>query len=327
MTDEREPGTVGPSTAEPETTEPTPRAPTFLDSAPTVDPDTTAKYGAAPKGQPQSTTDKIGAEPLRAPAKSAARAETEATTKVYEGPTSVFEKDQATVEVKKPSSPSGKLEMPLRANTETPNEPIPVRPTPRTDAPRADAPRVDRTPPAATAAERPRLDRTPASTTPPGRREAPSVYVVGFWKRLLAATIDLAIVIPAALLMTLIVSKIAGVHLPPSNLKVLDIDMWIDLVLATDPALVMGMVMFLAIGLTYLLVFQIVVGRTLGMRLLKMKIIDVYGDRPSPARCVARCGGYLAGVATLFLGFLWMGFDSEKRGLQDWIAGTYVIRA
>ena len=40
-----------------------------------------------------------------------------------------------------------------------------------------------------------------------------------------------------------------------------------------------------------------------------------------------RCAGYLAGVATLFLGFLWMGFDSEKRGLHDWIAGTYVIRA
>ena len=166
-----------------------------------------------------------------------------------------------------------------------------------------------------------------AAPARPSRREAPSVYVVGFWKRLLAATVDLAIVVPAALLMTLLVSKIAGVHLPPSNLKVLDVDMWIDLVLATDPALVMAMVMLLAIGLIYLLVFQIVVGRTLGMRLLKMKIIDVYGDRPSPARCVARCGGYIAGVATLFLGFLWMGFDSEKRGLQDWIAGTYVIRA
>ena len=58
-----------------------------------------------------------------------------------------------------------------------------------------------------------------------------------------------------------------------------------------------------------------------------MKVIDVYGDPPSPARCVARCAGYLASVATLFLGFLWIGFDSEKRGLQDWIAGTYVIRA
>jgi uncharacterized RDD family membrane protein YckC len=161
----------------------------------------------------------------------------------------------------------------------------------------------------------------------PSRREAPSVHVVGFWKRFAAAVVDLAIVVPSALLLTLIISKVAGVHLPPSNLKLLDVDMWIDLVLATDPALVMAMVMMLAIGMIYLLVFQIVVGRTLGMRLLKMKIIDVYGDRPSPARCVARCGGYVAGVATLFLGFLWMGFDSEKRGLQDWIAGTYVIRA
>jgi uncharacterized RDD family membrane protein YckC len=159
------------------------------------------------------------------------------------------------------------------------------------------------------------------------RREATTVHVVGFWRRLVAAAIDLALVIPAALFITVIASRITGVHLPPSNLRVIDVDLWIDLVLATDPALVMALVLFCAIGVVYLLVFQIVVGRTLGMRALHLKIIDVYGDQPSAARCVARCAGYLAGVATLFLGFLWMGFDSEKRGLQDWIAGTYVIRA
>lgn len=161
----------------------------------------------------------------------------------------------------------------------------------------------------------------------PGRREAPTVYVVGFWKRLVAAAIDLAIVVPAALLITLIASKIASVPLPPNNIRLLDVDMWIDRVLDADGAVVMAMVLTLAIGMTYLLVFQILVGRTLGMRVLKLKIIDVYGERPSPARCIARCGGYLVSVATLFLGFLWMGVDSEKRGLQDWIAGTYVIRA
>jgi uncharacterized RDD family membrane protein YckC len=159
------------------------------------------------------------------------------------------------------------------------------------------------------------------------RREPTAVHVVGFWRRLAAAAIDLAIVIPASLIITLLVGRISGIHLPPNSLRLVDLDLWIDLVLATDPALVMGLVLFCAIGLTYLLVFQIVVGRTLGMRVLNIKIIDVYGDHPSPARCVARCAGYLAGVATLFLGFLWMGFDSEKRGLQDWIAGTYVIRA
>jgi len=167
----------------------------------------------------------------------------------------------------------------------------------------------------------------PLRTKTPGRREATTVHVVGFWKRAAAAVIDLAIIVPAALLIILIVSKIGGVHLPPKNMKLLDVDLWIDLVLATDPALVMGLVLMLAIGMTYLVVFHIVLGRTLGMRVLKMKVIDVYGDPPSPARSLVRCAGYLASVATLFLGFLWVGFDSEKRGLHDWIAGTYVIRA
>jgi uncharacterized RDD family membrane protein YckC len=171
----------------------------------------------------------------------------------------------------------------------------------------------------------PQPAREPILTRP--RREPTAVYVVGFWRRLVAAVLDLAVVIPAALFVTLLAGRITGIHLPPSSLRLVDVDLWIDLVLATDPALVMAVVLFCAIGLTYLLVFQIVVGRTLGMRALNIKIIDVYGDRPSAARCVARCAGYLAGVATLFLGFLWMGFDSEKRGLQDWIAGTYVIRA
>ncbi len=189
-------------------------------------------------------------------------------------------------------------------------------------------------------ANEPSVLRASAATVPPSRdaaekpieaprprREAPTVHVVGFWRRAVAAFVDLAIIIPAALLVTLIASKLAGIHLPPSNLKLLDVDLWIDLVIATDPAILMGLVLLVAVGLIYVLIFQIVVGRTLGMRLLKIRIIDVYGDRPSPARCVARCLGYLAGVVTLFLGFLWMGFDSEKRGLQDWIAGTYVIRA
>jgi uncharacterized RDD family membrane protein YckC len=165
---------------------------------------------------------------------------------------------------------------------------------------------------------------TPA---PAPRRDGATVHVVGFWKRVLAAAIDLAAIIPVALIVTWIASKIIGVHLPPSNIHLLDLDLWIDLVLDTDPALLMGLFLFVAMGMTYLLICQIVLGRTLGMRVLKMRIIDVYGDRPSPGRCVVRCAGYLAGAATLFLGFLWMGFDSEKRGLQDWIAGTYVIRA
>jgi uncharacterized RDD family membrane protein YckC len=179
--------------------------------------------------------------------------------------------------------------------------------------------------PGAAPAEPPPLTRPSAPRVQ--KREAASVYVVGFWKRWAAAAIDFAIVIPASLIVTLIASKLAGIHLPPSNVHLTDIDLWIDLVLATDPALLMALVLFIAIGEVYLLVFHITRGRTLGMQLLKIKVIDVYGDPPSPRRCIARCAAYLASAATLFLGFLWIGFDSEKRGLHDWIAGTYVIKA
>lgn len=178
--------------------------------------------------------------------------------------------------------------------------------------------------PAATATP---VSRPSPALQRPSRREVPSVWVVGFWRRLAAGVIDFSIILPAALFVIFIASKAAGVRLPPRNMRLFDVDMWIDLVLESDPAIVMGFVLFLAIAITYLLVFHITLGRTLGMRVLRIKVIDVYGDPPSPARCVARCAGYLAGVATLFLGFLWIGFDSEKRGLQDWIAGTYVIKA
>ncbi len=203
-------------------------------------------------------------------------------------------------------------------------EPAVLRDEPVTAAGDEPADRTEKTaaPSMPTPSSLPPLQRSTSS-----KRDAASVWVVGFWRRFAAALIDLGCIVPAALLTTLIVSKLAGVHLPARNMKVLDVDMWIDLVLASDPALVMGFVMFLAIGMIYLLVFHITLGRTLGMRVLKIKVIDLYGDPPSPARCVARCAGYLAGVATLFLGFLWIGFDSEKRGLQDWIAGTYVIKA
>jgi len=151
-------------------------------------------------------------------------------------------------------------------------------------------------------------------------REAPTVFVVGFWRRLGAGLIDAAVITPAALLVIWIAGRLTGVHLPRG------LDFWLDLILASDPALVMAVGLTIAVAAVYALVFQILQARTLGMRVLKMRVVDVYGDPPSPARCLARTLGYVGGVFTLFLGFLWIGFDREKRGLQDWIAGTYVIR-
>ncbi|MBP9087300.1 MAG: RDD family protein [Kofleriaceae bacterium] len=168
-----------------------------------------------------------------------------------------------------------------------------------------------------------------ASRSRPGAasRSARAVHVVGLFRRLAAATIDFALIFPATAILTWLASKIAGVHLPPSNIGLLDLDMWFDYFLRAEPAIIMMVAMLIAVTMIYLLVFQIVLARTVGMRVMGIKIIDWYGDAPSPAQCAVRTLGYLASAATFFLGFLWMGFDSEKRGLHDFIARTYVVKA
>lgn len=187
-------------------------------------------------------------------------------------------------------------------------------------------PPAEAAPPAKAAPPRPRARTAPP---PEGKRPAPKegdvVHVAGFWRRLAAGFVDLAVIVPVALVLTWIASRMTGVHLPPSRIR--GLDFWLDLVLASDPALMTAVAMFLVVTCAYLMTFQVVLGRTLGMRLLKMRVIDVWGERPSILRCAARTGGYVLGAATVMLGFLWVGFDSEKRGLHDWIAGTYVIKA
>ena len=179
----------------------------------------------------------------------------------------------------------------------------------------AAAPSEERPRPAPIVDERPRARPRPAACT---------VTVVGFWRRLAAALIDAAVIVPVAVLLIALASAVAGIHLPPSRVR--GLDFWLDLVLISDPAAVTGIAILLAVAMIYLYVFQATVGQTLGMRVLKLRVIDVYGERPSFARAGLRTAGYLLGFVTLSLGFLWIGFDAEKRGLHDWIAGTYVIR-
>ncbi len=156
------------------------------------------------------------------------------------------------------------------------------------------------------------------------RGAAPKFYVGGFWARALAGLIDAAIIIPIALILCKVASALADLHIPSSRVQ--GLDFWLDLLLAGNPALFGAIGLTLAIACTYSMIFHISMGRTPGMRVLKLRIIDVYGDDPSTPRALARTAGYLLSVASLGLGFIWIAFDSEKRGLQDWLAGTYVVK-
>jgi uncharacterized RDD family membrane protein YckC len=84
---------------------------------------------------------------------------------------------------------------------------------------------------------------------------------------------------------------------------------------------------FAAIGLGYILYFWSRSGATPGKKLLRLKIVRTDGVQPIGIGTAGmRVLGFFVSSLILCIGFLMIGFSSDKRGLHDLIAKTRVIR-
>ena len=76
----------------------------------------------------------------------------------------------------------------------------------------------------------------------------------------------------------------------------------------------------------YLVTFWTLTGQTLGMRVMGIRVVDGSGAPLRPVRAMVRLGGTALCVLTWGLGFLLVLVDDRRRGLQDVLAGTAVVR-
>lgn len=67
-------------------------------------------------------------------------------------------------------------------------------------------------------------------------------------------------------------------------------------------------------------------GRTIGKRLMRLRVVRLDGRKLTVWNAFERHGGYLAGVATGLLGFFQILWDPNRQTIEDKIAGTVVIR-
>ncbi|MEL7061114.1 MAG: RDD family protein [Acidobacteriota bacterium] len=79
-------------------------------------------------------------------------------------------------------------------------------------------------------------------------------------------------------------------------------------------------------GLYFILVPVLWRGRTVGKRLLKLRIVRLNRSPLTPWTSFERFGGYAAGLATGLLGFLQILWDANRQGIHDKIVGTVVLR-
>ena len=77
----------------------------------------------------------------------------------------------------------------------------------------------------------------------------------------------------------------------------------------------------------YFLGLWMYMGSTPGKKLFGLMMVDRATLRPaSKLKLLARFGGYALSALGGTLGFLWIGFNKEKRGWHDMLAGTLVIK-
>ena len=88
-------------------------------------------------------------------------------------------------------------------------------------------------------------------------------------------------------------------------------------------ATIAGVALTLVVG-GYFVLFWTVLGRTPGMGLMRLRVVGPTGSPPPLGRAVLRYVGLLLAIVPAFAGFLPVLFDSRRRGLHDFLAGTVV---
>jgi uncharacterized RDD family membrane protein YckC len=144
------------------------------------------------------------------------------------------------------------------------------------------------------------------------------------WRRALAGVLDGVVLLPTMALFAAVTATVGG--RPLHGLGELGPNYAIELLLDGGGAGLAALGMAALVAFLYFFVFHATRGQTPGQRAAGVRVIDVWGERPSPLRTALRTAGYFVSLAGCSLGLLWIGFDREKRGLHDWLAGTYVVR-
>lgn len=76
----------------------------------------------------------------------------------------------------------------------------------------------------------------------------------------------------------------------------------------------------------YYTLFWVFGGQTPGKRILKTKVVKVDGSPFSYRDAFVRYWVWMVGVALAGIGYFWIAWDKEKRGWNDLMAKTLVIR-
>lgn len=89
----------------------------------------------------------------------------------------------------------------------------------------------------------------------------------------------------------------------------------------------LGSLLSIVINIGYFVFYQAINGQTLGKKAMKIKVVDLSGNKPTIMTFFLReIIGKLISAIILLIGYLMILWDAKKQGLHDKIAGTVVVK-
>lgn len=148
------------------------------------------------------------------------------------------------------------------------------------------------------------------------------INYVGFWKRLLAAFIDLMILAVLLYVFKIIIALMTvGIFVFVNENTNTSLVKLIYVTLIKIDALSPIIITWIYCALFESLKTQ----GTVGKLALGIKVINFQGNKISFVRASLRYLGKIISLLTLLIGFIMIGFTKNKQGLHDMLVKTYVV--
>jgi uncharacterized RDD family membrane protein YckC len=168
----------------------------------------------------------------------------------------------------------------------------------------------------------------PTSTRPASVARAHNDHILrvrasGFARRFVAAILDGLLLAALSAIVTLVTTLVLGASLP--HAREFGPDLLVAGILDRNPIALGAVGLFVGLTVLYELYAVGMAGQTLGMRLVRIRVIDLRGRAPGAVRGFIRVLALAISVLPGTLGWLWAIFDREHRALHDHLAGTLVI--
>ena len=144
----------------------------------------------------------------------------------------------------------------------------------------------------------------------------------GFMMRLAAFIIDWI----GAYLLAALIAAIIGISLTAGDVEPVGLE---DLTITLENFNYSFLLLFIVISTVHGVIFTLWRGQTLGKMLMKIQVVDASGNIPPRRSALMReliRGVILMALFPLGLMYIWIAFDSRKRGPHDHLSGSFVVR-